>query len=292
MANIFHVERTDNKITLGTGATSIYLTPMTQGSLLFAGASGLLSQDNSDLFWDDTNKRLGLGTATPAQKLEISHTSWVKLQMSNTGDSVYGQIVVGAGAASGFWVQSASAHPLFFATNGGDAQITLNTDGKVGIGLVTPKTLLTVEGTLTLKEQAAADGDTAAYGQIWAKSDTPNTLWFTDDSGGNYAISPKTLTITASADDTNVLGINTVFINPASANVVIGGLTGGIAGQVLCVAITGIAFTTTLENQEGIGGSQDIYLCDESDDILDDYGGWTLICDGTNWYDCGHAKHV
>ncbi len=38
-------------------------------------------------------------------------------------------------------------------------------------------------GTLTLKEQAAAAADEAAYGQIWVKTATPNTLWFTDDAG-------------------------------------------------------------------------------------------------------------
>ena len=32
------------------------------GSVIFAGASGVLSQDNSNLFWDDTNKRLEIGT--------------------------------------------------------------------------------------------------------------------------------------------------------------------------------------------------------------------------------------
>ncbi|MBA7710693.1 hypothetical protein ES703_119638 [subsurface metagenome] len=107
----------------------------------------------------------------------------------------------------------------------------------------------------------------------------------------NGAISSATATLTASSDNYDVSGINALFINPASANVVLGGLTGGVAGQVLHVTITGIAFTTTIENQEGVG-DQDIYLCDESDDTLDDYGGWVLVCDGSNWYDCGHAKHV
>ena len=37
---------------------------MTAGSVLFAGTSGLLSQDNGKLFWDNTNKRLGIGTST------------------------------------------------------------------------------------------------------------------------------------------------------------------------------------------------------------------------------------
>lgn len=42
------------------------ITSATQGSVLFAGASGVLAQDNSNFFWDDTNNRLGLGTSTPS----------------------------------------------------------------------------------------------------------------------------------------------------------------------------------------------------------------------------------
>ncbi|KKN54817.1 hypothetical protein LCGC14_0588710, partial [marine sediment metagenome] len=40
------------------GAT---ISDLTQGSVVFAGASGAISQDNSNLFWDDTNNRLGVG---------------------------------------------------------------------------------------------------------------------------------------------------------------------------------------------------------------------------------------
>ena len=38
-------------------------------------------------------------------------------------------------------------------------------------------------GAMWLKERSAAGTDTAAYGQIWVKTGTPNTLWFTDDAG-------------------------------------------------------------------------------------------------------------
>jgi len=54
---------------------------------------------------------------------------------------------------------------------------------KVGVGTDSPKTKLTVEGTVTIKEQANAESDTAAYGQLWVKSNTPCDLFFTDDSG-------------------------------------------------------------------------------------------------------------
>jgi hypothetical protein len=60
--------------------------------------------------------------------------------------------------------------------------------GNVGIGLTDPKTLLTVECALTLKEQASADSDTAAYGQIWVKNTAPNELMFTGDTGVDQAL--------------------------------------------------------------------------------------------------------
>lgn len=52
----------------GTGTT----TQFTQGSVVFAGASGVYSQDNSNLFWDDTNNRLGIGTS-PSARLDVNN---------------------------------------------------------------------------------------------------------------------------------------------------------------------------------------------------------------------------
>jgi hypothetical protein len=58
----------DIEITTGHG---LVITDMTEGSILFVGTSGLISQDNDELFWDDTNKRLGLGHLTPLVKFDI-----------------------------------------------------------------------------------------------------------------------------------------------------------------------------------------------------------------------------
>lgn len=50
----------------GTGTT------FTTGSVVFIGASGVHAQNNSNFFWDNTNIRLGIGTASPSDKLQIS----------------------------------------------------------------------------------------------------------------------------------------------------------------------------------------------------------------------------
>jgi hypothetical protein len=50
----------------GTGTT------FTAGSIVFAGASGIYSQDNANFFWDDTNDRLGIKTNAPAKTLHVA----------------------------------------------------------------------------------------------------------------------------------------------------------------------------------------------------------------------------
>lgn len=41
------------------------------GSILFAGAGGLISQNNSNLFWDNANSRLGIGLLNPTDTLNV-----------------------------------------------------------------------------------------------------------------------------------------------------------------------------------------------------------------------------
>lgn len=53
-------------------AATFTLGAMTQGSALFAGASGVVSQDNANYFYDATNHRLGLGTTTPGATLSVA----------------------------------------------------------------------------------------------------------------------------------------------------------------------------------------------------------------------------
>ncbi len=48
-------------------------TDFTAGSILFRGTS-VIGHDNANLFWDNTNKRLGIGTASPNSKVHSSST--------------------------------------------------------------------------------------------------------------------------------------------------------------------------------------------------------------------------
>ncbi|MDD2758614.1 MAG: tail fiber domain-containing protein [Patescibacteria group bacterium] len=57
--------------TLGLSGSDI--GGFTAGSVVFASTSGKLTQDNSNLFWDDANNRLGIGTTTPEFKLTLDN---------------------------------------------------------------------------------------------------------------------------------------------------------------------------------------------------------------------------
>lgn len=50
------------------------VTSGTTGSVLFVGTGPVLAQDNAQFFWDHTNKRLGIGTASPSSELQVTQS--------------------------------------------------------------------------------------------------------------------------------------------------------------------------------------------------------------------------
>lgn len=97
----------------------------------------------------------------------------------------------------------------------------------------------------------------------------------------------------AAQDDVDVSGIGVLFLDCSGHDIIIGGFVGGVNGQVLQISrLCAAANDATLEHNEG-GGEQDILLHAGGDETLTgEYGGWTLACNGTNWYDISHAKHT
>ena len=71
-------------LTLNNSATALTLPAFTAGSVLFAGTGGVISQDNANLVWNDTNKWLGIGI-TPTTKVEVEESR----EISTSATSVY-----------------------------------------------------------------------------------------------------------------------------------------------------------------------------------------------------------
>jgi hypothetical protein len=69
------------------------VTSGTTGSVLFINPTATLAQDNANLFWDDTNNRLGIGNAAPTTTLDITGTLRVSAGSTFNGSVTTNSIV-------------------------------------------------------------------------------------------------------------------------------------------------------------------------------------------------------
>ena len=80
------------------------ITSATAGSVLFVGASGVLAQDNTGLFFDVTNDRLGIGSTTLGSNLQVNGNAAIGYSASTAatanGLAVAGRIGVGTTVAN------------------------------------------------------------------------------------------------------------------------------------------------------------------------------------------------
>ena len=136
---------------------------------------------------------------------DVSAANFGSVDISTTGKATTGPIYSIEQAAADadiaaqgqIWVKNTTPNELWFTDDAGtdfqlgipgagdllaDGTVPLTADWDAGAFTITM-------GTAFLTEQAAQDTPVAGEGQIWVKSDTPNTLWFTDDAGTDFEIS-------------------------------------------------------------------------------------------------------
>jgi len=145
--------------------------------------------------------------------------------------------------------------------------------------------------------------DNAGASSFWINdSDDEPLFGLTSDGGmtvvGNAfvwgAIYSGTLVVDSSNDGAgiNVNQVNTIFINALDDNISINDFTGGSQGQILHVVIKDNTNQVTFVDTSG--ANQEMYLHAKTNLVISagDRGGITIICDGSDWYDVSHAKHV
>jgi hypothetical protein len=145
----------------GTGTT----TAFTAGSVVFAGASGVYTQDNANFFWDNANDRLGIGINTPAIKLQVSDVdqATARIGVRNANGQNY-HLVAGTPGASntGFAIFDATASAT---------RMYITSAGVVGIGTTSPLAgfRLDVSGSANASGSFISGGGTTNQAQIGNK---------------------------------------------------------------------------------------------------------------------------
>lgn len=122
----------------------------TVGSVPYVSASGILNQDAGQFFWDATNNRLGIGTATPATTLQVVGG---KILLDNAQAI---QFKDSAGNAISILNVSSGDNVTLSTPSGGDlylnqsSYLVVKSTGSVGIGAVSPSNKLTVVGAMSV----------------------------------------------------------------------------------------------------------------------------------------------
>lgn len=225
----------------GGSGTSTEFTP---GSIVFAGASGVYTQDNAGLFWDDTNNRLGINDNTPGFPLEVVGNSMfqgnifvlnattlndreltfifdgtVKLQNNSTNGAA-GMVFNGAASGSGFVTflstsGSGTTDFINFRTgnNGAVEAMHINTAGLVGIGTSTfpsagSKAIIFGDGTVPSSMGSDTAGlyanDVSGTVNLFAINEAGESTRLTYPAPETYSVSNVTTDRTYDANSTSI----------------------------------------------------------------------------------------
>jgi hypothetical protein len=173
------------KDSLGAGG-GFTLPPLTSGSVLFSNGT-TISQNNSKLFWDNTNFRLGVGTVTPAQSLDVVGGAKIsglagtgnRMVVTDATGNLTSQAIPATTVADNLGnhtaTQNIALNGFALTNNGTGGGITVNNTGGVGIGTTTPQTKLDVRGSIIAANTDYANGTTGSFLQIQQGAATGNT---------------------------------------------------------------------------------------------------------------------
>jgi len=140
----------------GTGAGAFG-----QGSVVFAGASGVYSESNARFFWDNAGGRLGIGTTSPATVLHVAGPVTIQDGADNPTLVLAPATAEIRTVSTGLFLQDSTPNDVVLARGGGRVGVNISppaalfhldggnalfTGGSVGIGTTTPGYRLDVQG--------------------------------------------------------------------------------------------------------------------------------------------------
>jgi hypothetical protein len=252
---------------LGSGNITTPNVSGVAGAIQFSNGSAFAS-DAANFFWDDTNNRLGLGTATPTSLLNLSGSS------EATPSGTTGGILNIIGSATNALIMgSLSTSPFGLYIQGGGSGVyplLLNPNGSnVGIATTDPTAKLhikgsgTTSGTTSLLVQNSAgaaslqvtdNGSVFNYGKSGITSNTVfgrNALIDNTTGNNNSAFGLQALIGNTTGNNNSAFGLNSLRDNSTGSN----NLAFGVAALQSNTASnnTAAGFEAALNNTSGIG---------------------------------------
>lgn len=142
------------------------LPSLTAGSILFSNGSNI-EQSNAQLYWNNTTKSLGIGTATPTSGLHINGYEYnLGLKITNSTESTVGPAIFLEGANRSYAIINsnnlAGSGPQklgFYDDKAGQYRLVIDSTGNLGLGDVNPDKKLVVNGQGGLKVTSSHPGN-------------------------------------------------------------------------------------------------------------------------------------
>lgn len=173
-----------NGITGSLFGTASYATQALSASYAPGGGSGTVNSgvagyvayypstdtavdDTNGLYWDQTNSRLGIGTASPARKLTVVGDIGI---FNDGSDSIVSNLYIGNAAntrAFNFQPNAAGTNLALWSYNSSNNWqnlVNFNYDGNVGIGTTTPGAKLDVNGNAVITGSLLVKGTSLVAG--------------------------------------------------------------------------------------------------------------------------------
>lgn len=276
--------------TLAKAPLGVTVTSATAGSLLYAGTALALSQDNANLFYDASNKRLGLGGASPSYQISVNGgaadvaTGKAVIEIINNAPNYGPQLRLNAGQGRTYAVISTGPNDsgganqfVVYDGSGGGNRLTISSAGHVAV----TGTNFGVNGV----DYAfpAADG---SAGQYLKTDGSKNLAWISPTGGtvttlsvvsangfaGTVATATTTPAITLTTSITGLLKGNATAISAATVGTDYSSGTSGLATGILksttttgalTIAVAG-DFPTLNQNTSGSAASLSAVLAPAS----------------------------
>ena len=193
-----HVTAIDvSTITIPTDPGGTVKGTGTATRVAFWSASDTITSD-ADLYWDNTNKRLGIGTTGPSAKLDVQQGTAgniISAEFDNLDYTVGNrnaikvrQQVTAGGSYSAFLGVDKETNNIFLSNDSITADhLVIDTSGNVGIGATSPGAKLEVAGATNIKGTSnfAPVLTLGTAGAINAVINSADEMFFNIDSNNN-----------------------------------------------------------------------------------------------------------